>query len=566
MLEESETEERDGPCSVLGLQSGFRFGLSVCALVDCWINRFGISSDGVSYLDMGDLYWKGNWHSALNSYWSPLYGWIVGLIFWLTKPTLRWQYPEVHLLTFVVFLMALSCFEYFWRELLAFRDKEAKAGVSHRYGWVLGYLLFASLLFKIRILSSVGPDLIVVALICLISGMILRFSSRRISVRSAAFLGTALGIGYLAKAAMLPFGIMVLATLFAVAWKQRANLRQAAVASIFFLLVSSPFIVLLSWNCHRFTFGDAGSLNTAWFVNGATPVYRHWQGDGATSTHPQHSTRKLLNWPEVYEFGTPVSGTYPVWYAPAYWWTGVDTRIHPARLLAALVRNAAQIADYWIKVCGILTSAVLMLFLLGERIQDSCRQLVKFLPILVAPAAMFLMYAMITWEVRYTLGAMLVVYGVVIASSSIFAEERRTHSFRAACLIFGAVTLVWVLQSFTVSFNRSEESARRIAAAEQLRAMGMKPGDHVALIGDGFEAAAWARLDRLEIVAEVPSDMPRGDSAAAFWNSAPQDEQAVLNILKSTGAKAVVAEMPPKSLPPGWILLGNSGRSVFFFR
>jgi hypothetical protein len=96
--------------------------------------------------------------------------------------------------------------------------------------------------------------------------------------------------------------------------------------------------------------------------------------------------------------------------------------------------------------------------------------------------------------------------------------------------------------------------------------MGMEPGDRVALIGDGFGEASWARLDRIEIVAEVPHDMPEGNSVAAFWNSTPQDEQEVLNILKSTGAKAVVANIPPKSLPPGWVPLGNSGRIVFFFR
>ena len=562
----TETGEQDAQRSILRLQWGFRCVLSVCALIDCWISRFDIAPDGVSYLDMGDLYWKGNWHAALNSLWSPLYGWIVGFIFWLTKPTLRWQYPEAHLLVFVIFLVTLACFEHFWRELLALRGQDASAGASRRYIWVLGYLLFASTIFKMPILSALGPDLIVVAMICLISGMILRFAARRMSVLSATFFGMALGIGYLAKAAMLPFGIVVLTIIFAVAWKQRTNMRQAAVASIFFLIVSAPFIVLLSWNCHRFTYSDAGSLNRAWHVNSATPLNRHWQDDGVSSTHPQHTTRKLLNWPEVYEFATPVSGTYPVWYDPTYWWAGVDARIYPARQFAALIRNSAEIADYWMQICGILTSAVLMLFLLGDRIQDSWRQLMRFLPILAPAVALFLMYAMIHWEPRYTLGAMLVVYGAVIASSSIFAEEQRTRSLRAICLIFGAVTLVCVLRTFAVSFNRSQESARRIAAAEQLRAMGMEPGDRVALIGDGFGEASWARLDRIEIVAEVPHDMPKGDSVAAFWNSTPQDEQEVLNILKSTGAKAVVANIPPKSLPPGWVPLGNSGRIVFFFR
>jgi hypothetical protein len=566
MLARTENEREESRRHILRLRWGCRWALALCALIDCWIGRFGINPDGVSYLDMGDRYWRGNWHDALSSYWSPLYGWIAGLMLRFTKPALRWEYPEVHLMNFAIFLAAVYCFEFFWRELQASRSEEVWSEKSEAYLWIFGYLLFACLIFKIGILSAVGPDLIVFALICLVSGMILRFAARRMSIFSAAWLGAALGIGYLAKAAMLPFGMVVLATIFAVAWRQRANLRLAAVASIFFLIVSTPFIALLSWNCHRFTFGDAGSLNTAWFVNGATPVYRHWQGDGLTSAHPRHTTRKLLNWPEVYEFATPVSGTYPVWYDPTYWWAGVDARALPGRLLAALVRNLGQIMDFWIKVCGILTTAVLMLFLLSDRLQDSWRQLMKFLPVLIPALALFLMYAMITWEARYTSGAMLAIYGAVIASSSISAEGPRSRALRAACLIFGAVALCWVLQSLAVSHSNSEKFAKRIATADQLRAMGIEPGDGVALIGDGFDAAGWARLDRVKIVAEVPRDLQTGDSAAAFWRSTPQDQQTVLNILKSTGAKAVVGEMPPESLPPGWALLGASGTSVFFLR
>jgi hypothetical protein len=438
--------------------------------------------------------------------------------------------------------------------------------VSHLYSWVLGYLLFTSILFKIDVLSTSGQDLFVAALMCLTSGMILRFTARRMSAVSAALFGAVLGIGYLAKTAMLPLGIVVLATMFAVAWRRSADMRLVGVGAIFFLIVSAPFIALLSLNSHGFTFGDAGKLNTAWFVNGAEPVYRHWQGDAAILVNPRHTTRKLLNWPEVYEFATPVSGTYPVWYDPTYWWAGVDARMHPGHVLAAFMKNAGQIADYLMKVCGILTTVVLMMFLLSDRLKDSWRQLVKFLPILVPAAAMILMYALITWEPRYTLGTMLVGYGAVIASTSISKEAQRTRVLRGACLIFSAVTLWWVLQNFVVRYHESGKSSQNIAAAEQLRAMGIEPGDRVALIGDGFNEVAWARLDRVKIVAEVPQDMPTGDSTAAFWKSTPEDEQVVLNILKSTGAKAVVAEMPPKALPPGWTLLDNSGKSVFFFR
>jgi hypothetical protein len=95
---------------ILRIQWWFRGAIALCALIDCWISRFRMNPDGVSYLDMGDLYWKGNWHAALNVLWSPLYSWLTGLMFLLTKPTMRWEYPEVHLLTFAILVATLVCF------------------------------------------------------------------------------------------------------------------------------------------------------------------------------------------------------------------------------------------------------------------------------------------------------------------------------------------------------------------------------------------------------------------------------------------------------------------------
>ena len=96
--------------------------------------------------------------------------------------------------------------------------------------------------------------------------------------------------------------------------------------------------------------------------------------------------------------------------------------------------------------------------------------------------------------------------------------------------------------------------------------MGLKPDNRVALIGDGFEESYWARLGKFRIVAEVPHTLETGDSATAFWNSNPEGQQIVLNTLKSTGAKAVIAIKPPAVLPMGWVKIGNTDHAVYFFR
>jgi hypothetical protein len=561
--------EKHGQFGLVRLKWSFRSLIAVCALIDCWYARFQNNPDGVSIMDIGDQYWSGNWHAALNSYWSPLYGLLTGLMLRLSKPPVRWQYPEVHLLTFVIFLAALLCFEFFWRELMIARGEGVWLGASRQYAWALGYLLFMCFYLGSRVLEYVNPDLLVSALVYLVFGLMLRFNAGRASTPAAALLGVALGIGYLTKAAMLPFGVVVLATLFAVIWRRHGSVRLPGVALSTFLLISIPFIAALSWNNHRITTGDSGKFNIAWNVNGVNGSayeYRLWQGDAGASAHRQHPARKILNWPEVYEFATPVSGTYPVWDDPTYWWAGVDAKMHPVREAATFLHSLGKIAVYLIRELGVLTAVVLMTFLLSDRVVDSWHQLRKLWPILIPTLAVFGMYAIVVWLARYTLGVILTAFAALIASTSISQDEKRTKVLRAASLTLGVVVVGLVLQAMFQNHHDSELWAQQVEVAEQLQAIGIEPGQHVAIIGDGFDEEIWARLNGAEIVAEVPHTLATGDSVSAFWNSSSEVEQKVLSALKSTGAKAVVAQAPAGELPPGWAPVGNTRHAVFFFR
>jgi hypothetical protein len=572
---QSNLTENDTPPRILRVQWGFRVAIALFALTDCWLTRFKMEPDGVSYLDMGDLYWRGDWHAALNAYWSPLYGWLTGLMFLLTKPSMRWEYPEVHLLNFAILLAALASFEFFWRTMLESRTGNKWIGASWLYAWILGYLLFAILFFGSAFkellggdeLSVLSPDLLVAALAFLAFGFVLRFSTGRLGVGASCSMGVALGVAYLSKAAMFPFGVAVLAILFVVCWKRRDGWLRAGAALVCFLAISTPFIALLSWNNHHPTFGDSGKLNIGWHVNGGWPPLMHWQGEGPSSGHPQHPTRKLMNWPEVYEFATPVAGTYPVWYDPTYWWAGVDTKFYPRREIGRMRETLPDIALYLIMQSGMPTAIVLAIFLMSDQVNDSWRQFIRFLPILVPSISLFLIYSMVTWWPRYTFWAILAGFCALIASTSISAETQRTRVFRAACIALGVILVGVAMQELQAIRWDNEAWMQNVEVAEQLRTMGLEPGDPVAVIGDSFrQEEYWARLDRVKIVAEVPRRLETGDSAAAFWNSSLEIEQAVLNALKSTGAVAAVAATPPKILPPGWVAVGKTGQAIYFFR
>jgi hypothetical protein len=560
----SRQENRRG---ILRVQWCFRGAIAACALINCWVSRFEIASDSVSYLDMGDLYWKGNWHAALNGLWSPLYGWLTGLMFLLTKPTMLWEYPEVHLLNFAILIATLFCFEFFWRELLASGGGKAWVGGARTFVWVLGYLLFAYVHLVIHPLALVTPDLLAAALLYVSSGMMLRFASGRMGAPSAILLGVTLGLGYLTKAAMLPFAVVFMTTMLAVAWKQHRGKWLFAFVLLGFLITSFPFIAALSWNMHRFTWGDSAKLNYALWVNHPYPPYRYWQGDRPGHEDALHPARKVFAWPEIYEYATPIEGTYPVWYDPCYWNAGMDSSIHPLRQAHVFRENMkTMVRAIFLRLSLIATLALLLL--VSKGIKDWCRNLMTFWPILIPAVAVCLMYMMVHWEARFTSGEMLVAWGAAIVSTGISEEERRTKLFLALSLLLGA----WVAYRFStvlIDYRRANKSsAQAVMVAQRLRAMGVEPGDHVAIVGDALAEEDWARLEKVRIIAEVPNETHRvrPNSAAAFWESNPEGEIAVLEILKSTGAMAVVADTPPTTLPSGWVPVGNTGHAIYFFR
>jgi hypothetical protein len=81
---------------------------------------------------------------------------------------------------------------------------------------------------------------------------------------------------------------------------------------------------------------------------------------------------------------------------------------------------------------------------------------------------------------------------------------------------------------------------------EPLQKIGLKPGDSIAIIGNPFESAMWARLLRVRIISEIPMH-----EVSRFWVLDEKTKDRVLSLLMSTGARLIVAE----SLPPAYPFL-----------
>ncbi len=153
----------------------------VLGAIAAWDARYIMDPDGISYLDMGDAYFRGDWEMAINAYWSPLYSWLLGLALYILKPSPFWEYPVVHLVNLVIYLCSLGCFQFFMNEFIRYhrsqkgRFSEYEGVTLPEWAWlVIGYTLFIWSSLKLITLSVVTPDMCVSAFVYLASGLLLR--------------------------------------------------------------------------------------------------------------------------------------------------------------------------------------------------------------------------------------------------------------------------------------------------------------------------------------------------------------------------------------------------------
>ena len=218
-----------------------------------------MNPDGITYMDISDAYRAGHWIAAINSYRSPAYSWILAPALALTDVKPDAEFAAVHAVNFLIFLVALSCFHFLLTGVIRTHPKPpfpewAFVGVA--------YAVFLWSTLTVITLELVTPDLCVAAVVYAVVGLLLRV--RRNDDRWMVFfvVGILLGIGYLAKAALLAFApLMAILCAFAIG-KTRQAIPRVMLVALGFAVVSAPWVYALSSAKGRLTFGDAGNSHT----------------------------------------------------------------------------------------------------------------------------------------------------------------------------------------------------------------------------------------------------------------------------------------------------------------
>ncbi len=548
-----------------------RWFLAICVvlgIVQAWISRYAMNSDGESYLDIGDAYFRRDWAAAVNGYWSPLYSWGLGLALHIANPSLRWEFITAHFVNLIIYIVALFCFRFFIHSTLrAIRedDLDRTSDSVPLPEWVLlglGYSIFLWASLALIEPGMVAPDLLVGAIFLLIGGYLVELRIHE-SYGKFAMLGTLCGTAYLGKAIMFPLGFGLLIILLFSGPRSRRRICGVMLAGLLFVMVSLPFIAALSKQKGRLTFGDSGRLAYASMVSPGVPQV-HWQGEPAGSGTPHHTTRQLLEHPPVFEFAEPVSGTYPPWYDPSYWNEGAQAHLRLRAQLRVLLQSVRTYAKLATRQLGLFAGMTIFILAGGKQTR---RAIAANWPLIAAAGLGLGMYMLVLVRTRYV-AASIVLLLIAILSGIRLPKNAQANLLAKrvgigvmATILFSVAASVGetAYTAFTVrDYPRQKE---QLEAAEGLRDMGLRSGERVAVVGDGM-TAFWARLGRFKIVSEVYS--PENGNRQ-FWAASRERKGLAYECLSSSGARVVVVWSPPvNDMDPGWKQIARTNYYAHF--
>lgn len=560
-----------------------------------WTGRNTIANDGISYLDMGDAFAHGHAEALINGYWSPLYPAAIGLAIAVTHPSPRYEFATVQGVNFLIFLMTAAAFEFLLGSIMT-ACRSNRECLPSWFIQISAYIVFLWTTLCLITVSVSSPDMLLALFVFLAAGILVRIASGSVSGRSFAGLGAVLGMGYVAKAPLFPLSFVFLAVAMVLARKFRVPVRRSALALVGFLLLAGPLVFLLSASKHRLTFGDSGRLNYAWYVDSAT--YRHWQGEplglhsdvapqwtaGAVSTGvPVHPTRRILDDPTVFEFASPVGGTYPVWYDPSYWDEGLRAPISASQELRKLLSNARfmyalllnvhavqlfQSGHAYLLFSPLFVLCCLALICFGARPGRSVFWDVN-LPVIVPALAAFAMYLLVYSEPRHLGAFVALLFTGFVATLRVRPGMASGSGLRTVAI---AIVLAFALTAGLPSSHTAWSATRNEASGhedwqvvEGLRELGLKEGMRVAsLTYSNHYNVRWARLAHAQIVAELFSGA-YVTSEDAFWKADEATRNKIIGAFASAGADVIVSRRLAQDLlpPAGWQRIGATRFFVF---
>jgi 4-amino-4-deoxy-L-arabinose transferase-like glycosyltransferase len=513
--------------------------------------RNNIDHDAVSYLDMAGGFVHGAHGALLNAYWSPLYPFLLAQAIVFASP--YGQATALHLVNFAIYLLALLSFDFFLNQILPRASQSALPDASPER--MLRAWAYALVLWCCLILTSLGqshPDLLVVAAVFFAAGITERLRTRGATLAWCAALGAALGLGYLAKAAMFPLAFVFLVVAILAVRRPISSRAAASVAFavLAFALIAGAYGYMLSRSERRFTVGDSAKIAYAMEVNGA----------GA----PAHPRQQIFDRPAIYVYADHLVGTNPGWYDPAYWRAGIEPKFNLSRQAEVLHRSLDIYFSVFTQLGAVFGGFLALLFSGDSR--ATLRRVAGRWPLYVPALAALAMYSVVHVELRFLGGFVALLCLALFLGVGKTSPESRPL---AAAIVLAVVVILgtqiaWEAGHNLVTLAQNAESSDWLVAKD-LEGRGIHGGDNVATIGE-LPSIYWARLAGVTLTGEISVD-----DAAELWAATPDLKAQIAKALAQAGIAAIVAQGVPQwavsqgsaqGKPDGWSEAGTTNYFV----
>jgi len=524
----------------------------LCVAVDAVFDRnFSKNiSDGVAYLDIADAVGRGRLAALSNPYWSPGYPVALQIGLALLRPSPARELAALYVIDGALAMLALSCLVYFVKGL-PIVDRDGHFGLTRPMLLAVAFSLFLIAVQRDAPPQLMTPDLLLAACLWLGGGAFLRIAHGQ-WILDYVILAFALALAYFTKAVALSLVVVAGAVLPFTGPYRRKAIR--GVLTYFFVVFAmiSPYVAGLSKSKGRFTLGESGSLNYAWIVDGADGPNRwHLQNDsphGHAQLALAHPARRLLRSPDVYEFGSPVDGSFPIFNDPSYWDDGLRPVFYMKGQLWHIAMNLYHTAS-WLARRGEFVIALLFLLCLQVYSRTPGR-FRETLPVFVWFASLWGLYLLVDVEDRYVFAVLTSIFLLAVASLRLpdFPHMRQAVTVCTIILVSGAV-----IRSLDVAGEKVFYGIRQMfigpvkmkavgpyqnpyweVAQKLTGTLGLHANDSVACMELGCDNTYWARLAGLRVTADISRE-------AEYWAASRADRARAMAALAGAGVKAVVA-------------------------
>jgi len=538
--------------------------VALAVAAQCWIYRDVMTPGGLSSIAVGEAIIRANWREAVNGWWSPLYGLLIGLVTEMFRPSAAVEFGFVRFTDFLIFAATIPCFEFFLRNLIRFNRYRGNYERGELFRpipvWVfyfIGFPLFA--IASIGWISVVHhPAAIAVAgALYIVFGVLLRVHMRNAKTWDYVWMGLALGVAYLADqctivVALLPMLIAVISLR-----RFRRRKRFVLISLLMFLVAVAPYVTALSLVRHRFCVSERLPWRyTTYLTDKPLPM-------NAVRRYP---VTKLAEVPGTSYQRFPQVATIPMLYDPGDGAGRPLPGISWTRVGTTMKDSTRALTGAFLQMSWLLVPALIFLARNRGR-RTTWRAVSGHWPLWAFPVLAALAYFPFhpqLWEAAPYMVAILL--GLLSCVEPPLRPS--TAGWRAGSIVFTLAVFaglaILVLPSLP---NRYARVTRELRDAEQQRVIAesvrkseIRGGDDLALVGEP-STAVWARIARVRIVAKIsPSAFSIAPGADSILNPDGTLKPNVRQAMADAGICGIVAGNPPEKVTKhGWYRLGQTG-------